>query len=177
MDMEAFEADAADAESHGGALVDADAGLHRGVGRHPVGAGDQVDAGCGFDDVEVLVADIAKRHLAPELLEDGGDGPAADGVLVLGGAEPAEAFVLVVEQFEERVDVVLAVMLVEDVACEPDCLPPSVKTVGEGGYGFVHRAMTFVLAYMNGPCPDGGRVLSVRTMIYHPRGACFRLPE
>ena len=78
----------------------------------------------------MLVADIAKRHLAPELLEDGGDGPAADGVLVLGGAEPAEAFVLVVEQFEERVDVILAVMLVEDVACEPDCLPPSVKAVG-----------------------------------------------
>ena len=49
----------------------------------------------------------------------------------------------------------------------------SVEAAGEGGYGFVHRAMTFVLAYMNGPCPDGGRVLSVRTMIYHPRGACF----
>ena len=148
----------------------ADAGLCRGVGGHPIGAGDQVHAGGGFDDIEMLVGDVAGEHLAPELVEDGGDGAAADGVLVLGGAEPAEALVVIVEQLDQRVDVVFAVMLVQDVACEARGFLFAVEAVDGGECGFVHRAGTFVFAYMNGSGVDPGGCLPVAHHDIPPTG-------
>ena len=74
---------------------------------------------CGFDDVVALFAYAAFEHLALELAEDTRHGIASYGVFVLCRTKPTEAIVLV-EQVDYRLDVVFAVVLVQDVSGKTD---------------------------------------------------------